>query len=773
MMGGNPNDDRFATSQSGIGMAGASAGAASKMGQAAKNKASQATGQGSVNVGNFSGPIAAAGVEDVQKAVFGRGYTDLARGLARALGQDPWSNRDNFENQQNQSQAFLNQVANTGRTNIVPGGFSTNGMNITQNAMAIGGKGAGSAAANAMMPLGLKGQTQQDLSARIMSNVSPYLSRAEALANASASNQLERALSGQPRWAQQVENTYRSQDAFDEAFAQRGNKYPVMNRDMTARNRGFTGTQTQEKPTYSDVPPNKTGNLNYQSPYSQELWVDSIDPKTGHFDAQKFLNPVTTPTLQLGQSRNLRNEGLPSRNIASELREQSRAGQADEMNIHQRNWAAEPQGKPDIPNAINAEVKRQMAQDAVKMRVQQQQKGGGFGDLDGRAPGVPQMLKEELAKLDNPEFARQQYQQWAKEREASIWESYDIPKNPPWGVPMNGDFDALGGRGPVDFNELGKVKPGGGANGSDHPLRQLLKQAEQGVNAQRGLDGRDQSSNQDVIAIPSEDPDGGRFGKEFGETLAGIARYADGRDTLVSPYDPYGSSGLYGDPGSSSLTSRGGFPKGVSIGATSGKFLRTLFDHYMGGLAPGNWDTTNVLETVRRWLGGQRANPEIDPRIEADLVKAGIEKANSAQKVNNFLGVGTRQKGRGVQYGSHPMYAFDNGTVYNDYGSKSTTSEGFLKAARWQQDTAGSGEGGPPLPATMPINSTAQANFMNALKAYERAMKGAGHNIGRKVALTDARGQIRGPGSEVKSAWRDHNGAIRGYIMERNDPLGD
>ena len=182
MIGGD--DDKFATGQKAMGAASASMGSAAN---SAANKAAQKQGGLIVNSGtNFTGPVAGANEQDIQSQVFGKGYTDLARGLARALGQDKWANRDNLQNQTMQENAFLNQVMKTGQTNIVTGGFSTNGMNIAQNALALGSKGAGNAAANEDNPLGLTGDKAVAFNNRLSSNVSPYVSRAQALADASA-----------------------------------------------------------------------------------------------------------------------------------------------------------------------------------------------------------------------------------------------------------------------------------------------------------------------------------------------------------------------------------------------------------------------------------------------------------------------------------------------------------------------------------------------------------------------------------------------------------
>jgi hypothetical protein len=96
---------------------------------------------GLVNRGVFNGPVAPMSKNDLQTEVFGKSYTDLARGLARIMGTDEFANRDAMQDQQMQSAQFLQQIIEHGKPLMLPGGFSSDGMNRSKPPIALGTKG--------------------------------------------------------------------------------------------------------------------------------------------------------------------------------------------------------------------------------------------------------------------------------------------------------------------------------------------------------------------------------------------------------------------------------------------------------------------------------------------------------------------------------------------------------------------------------------------------------------------------------------------------------
>lgn len=668
MIGGD--DDKFATGQKAMGAASASMGSAAN---SAANKAAQKQGGLIVNSGtNFTGPVAGANEQDIQSQVFGKGYTDLARGLARALGQDKWANRDNLQNQTMQENAFLNQVMKTGQTNIVTGGFSTNGMNIAQNALALGSKGAGNAAANEDNPLGLTGDKAVAFNNRLSSNVSPYVSRAQALADASADNLVQRSLAHLPKWSTQADKAYLESSQWDEKLKNEPleGRYPKMfvqrNIDpVNGKIGGWNNSFTREKPTYSDVPPNQTGNLNYQSPYSKELWVDSIDPRTGHFDAQQLLNPYSP-------------EPLASRDIRDELRTESDSsfgGKNDPYrpNIHERDWGGLDQKPIDL--------------------------GKGKPGLQ-KTPDMDPWLQREI------------------DRENAIrrlmgfdWDQHQIDD------PMK----------PLrDLDGPAMMKGGKAARGADNFPALRFRHGENQMAA--GGEG-----GGDVPAIPSADPNGGRFGRDFGDVLGAIGNFVNGNSPLVKPQDIQGTT-----------LQRGKWqPNNIAVPKKSvgDEFIRSVFETYMGGLAPGP-ASSDVMNTVGRWLGGQRVNPNVDPRIEADLVRATIDKANSLQKAENSLGVLPRQVGdMGDKYLGAAMASKTQAQAHNPQNQEWRPKEA-IKSGRMIQVFATPASAFTPAPRTSPVNSTAQNFFLSALNAYQQAMKATGVKSGAKQVRVNNKGRI-------------------------------
>lgn len=658
MIGGD--DDKFATGQRAMGAASASMGAS---GNSAANKAAQKQGGLIAGKGNnFSGPVAGSNDQDVQSQVFGKAYTDLARGLARSLGQDKWANRDNLQNQTLQENAFLDQVLKTGQSNIVTGGFSSNGMNIAANALALGSKGAGSAAANEDNPLGLTGEKAVQFNNRVSSNVSPYVSRAQALAQSSADNIVNKSLAKQPSWRQQVDKMYREQADLDRHFAEKGNNYPVMNRDVRSYGRGFTGTQTQEKPTYHDVPSEKTGDLDYQNPYSKELWVDTLNPKTGRYDAQQLLNPYSDEPLQ-------------SRDIRDELRTESDSAfgaknDPYKQNIHERNWNAQSNEMIDLGKTNNGPLRK--------------------------TPDMDPWLKREIDR----ENAFRRAMGWD-------WDHQQDPMKPL-----------------RDLDGPEMIKEGGSGRGAENLPAMRFRRGENQAAAAGGGD---------VPAIPSADPNGGRFGNDFGDVLRGIGDFVSGNSPLVKPQDIQGTT-----------LQRGKWqPNNIPVPQKSvgDEFIRAVFETYMGGLAPGQ-SSSDVMNTVGRWMSGQRVNPNVDPRIEANLIRATIDKANSLQKAENALGVLPKQVGdMGDVYQGAAMASKTQAQSHNPKNQEWSPKDA-IKSGRMIQVFSTPASAFTPAPRTSPVNSTAQNFFLQALNEYQQAMKATGVKSGAKRVRIGNKGRI-------------------------------